>query len=519
VGAAGCGLSFGTDGSSDKVSGPGSLIAVESSVVTISGLQNNSVYLCKVNLSASPKSASLTGFVNNTDVQPDPASRAARSAAPAYDDAFPLPGHPAALAFAANPPPLPEAAPRAARAASAPVERKVGDSHDFLVENWFGSYTFESRTAYLRAQGAHVNIWVMGPKPGEKDLGNYTENTKSPKTDRKITAAQAQTLADKFDLLYGPETNLLGYEYGGGPGGDGGKDGDTRIQILIYDLLNEDDSPSNAAGFFWAKDFYSAGSNGSNQAEMFYLDTDIVDGRMDYACSALAHEFQHMINWNEKTVKHGKSPAAWYNEMLSEMAEDALASFINLSTTNAEHPVNTRIPRFLVSYSDIGITDWNDLGSEAYAKAYAFGAYLMRNLGGPALLGEILRNDAVDVDSLTKALAVKSPGMDFEQAVTRFGEALMFSGAHKPESTFTFDVQVSSTVNGITYTLPAFDIWTIRQIDSTNTGPKITASLEQKGMPGYSLALQTTLSWKNRTGDLTVSISTMPDVKMIFMAR
>jgi hypothetical protein len=70
-----------------------------------------------------------------------------------------------------------------------------------------------------------------------------------------------------------------------------------------------------------------------------------------------------MINFNMKFVKHGKSSASWYNEMLSVMAEDVISPLIGVESTNYYHPIRRRIPTFLGSYYQVGITAWNTLES------------------------------------------------------------------------------------------------------------------------------------------------------------
>jgi hypothetical protein len=49
--------------------------------------------------------------------------------------------------------------------------------------------------------------------------------------------------------------------------------------------------------------------------------------------------------------------------------------------------------------------------------------------------------------------------MDFKTALSRYGEALVFSGSHIPAGVFSFDKTVSDSIGGVTYTLEGFDVW------------------------------------------------------------
>jgi hypothetical protein len=349
------------------------------------------------------------------------------------------------------------------------------------VETSFNSGTFVSRQAVLRATGTYGNIWVV---------------------DNLITLAQAQALAAKFDIIYPAETNILGYEFGGGPNGSGGRDGDLKIQILVYNI------GGNVLGFFWAKDYYT-NQTGSNRAEIFYLNSGYVGSSPDLIYLTLAHEFQHMINWNRKYVVNGRTSDDWYDETLSMMAEDVMTNILGISTTNQYHPIREHIPIFLDTYTKVGFSEW-DVPDESYpySKGYTFGAYLMRNYGGADLLRRILANNSVNEASITAALGQIETGMTFAKAVSRFSEAMIFSGNSKPEGGLTFDKTVTTTITGYSYTLPAFDIWTIGRgsYTSTTKGPAVY-STTQTAMRGHTVLVQQGTGWTNRSGTFSITLN------------
>jgi hypothetical protein len=266
----------------------------------------------------------------------------------------------------------------------------VGNTHTFWIDENIGvsnTNNYQQKQATLTATGTNSKIWVV---------------------DNSITPTEAQTLAQKFDIIYPRATNILGYEYGGEPGGHKGADGDSKIQILVYDigygiggyfapwdtLTNEeiDAAPVTA----WYK------VHKSNEAEIFYLDSTCVKEIPEFAYSTLVHELQHMINWNEKTIKNGIVSNVWYNEMLSMMTEDLLSSHIGIAPEDDGHVIQ-RIPWFLLSYEETPLTEWenNDVN---YSQKYAYGAYLLRNYGGADILKEIMANNYADEASITAAL-------------------------------------------------------------------------------------------------------------------
>jgi hypothetical protein len=413
-------------------------------------------------------------------------------------------GHPVAREFNANPPPFAKRASSGLRTAFIPPA--VGDRRVFWVEEGSPeSGQWVQKQATLRATGQYGNIWVMDE--------NYSS---TPVSGSRITSAQAQALAEKFDLIYPAETNILGYEYGGGPGGDGGVDADPKIQMLVYDI------GGGTIGYFWAKDFYDQSQMDSygyktNLAEIFYLDASYANSNPDLIYSTLIHEFQHMINFNVKSVKQGKSSDTWYNEMLSLMAQDVISDHVGITPENPDHEIRHRLPLFLRYYADYGITEWNSPYS--YSTAFAFGAYLLRNYGGAELLKRILANNTTDIASITAALNDVSPGMTFAKALARYGEALVFSGPSMPPDVLTFDKTVTNTINGFTYTVHGFDIWNMNRTGG-GFGPYVFG-LTPASMRPRSISLHSINGWKNRSGNFSVTLNrpANQDVTLFLMVK
>ncbi|MCL2155095.1 MAG: hypothetical protein FWH53_05470 [Leptospirales bacterium] len=473
---------------------------------SFNNLNGNDIYLVKVNKSNVVVEAADTGGVSTFGVSAlSMGLLNNRNEWLDMEEELPLMDYPPALEFNANPPPIDEEPPRRLQTASIPSA--VGETRNFWVETVIlGRLIWTEKQATLRATGTHGNIWVMNE--------NYSP-TSAKKLDNQITTEQAEALADKFDLIYPAATNILGFEYGGGPNGNGGIDGDPKIQILIYDIAID------ASGYFWGKDLLQqfqlethSRDAKTNLAEIFYLDAYVTNNYPDFIYSTMIHELQHLINYSVKWIKHEKSSATWYNEMLSIMAEDIIAPMIGVDLSNSDHPVMD-MRRFLIWYDQVGITKW-DSSSNSYAKGFAFGAYLLRNYGGAELLKSILANDTTNIESISSALNEISPGMNFEKAFARFGEAMIYSGLQKPEGVMTFDKTVTSAINGFTYTAYGFDIWN----DFDVKGPVIF-NLRAMEMEPHSISIHSANEWKNISGDFSITLEqpTNENIELYLLKR
>ena len=423
--------------------------------------------------------------------------------------------HPGAQAFTRNLPSLESQGPRPQETRyggiSAPVfaAASLGDTKFFWVED--KDSTWIQISAVLRATSAHSKVWVA------KDHYSETRNAK----DNKLTQDQAQAIADTFDQIYQYEPPLFGYEYGGDlPSTDpsyGGVDGDPAVHILVYDI--EDDYSSSQTsgvfGFFWAKDWYDQATLDSyqsklktNRGELFNIDAFFADAYPEAIYSTLAHEFQHMIHFNTKSIQHGKSSETWYDEMLSLLAEDVIAPKIGIPVTNKYHPILSRIPTFLDRYNAAGLTEWL-LGDQvliSYANVYAFGAYLVRNYGGANLIKAIMENNTTNIPSLNQALGASAQG-SFTQALGRYGEAFIYSGDHTGGNR-SFDTTVTTQINDIEYTFTGFDLWTIPDdwkgydpLPDNHTGPLIWDGNYRFDMSGYSVIVQSFEEWQQVGAD------------------
>jgi len=158
---------------------------------------------------------------------------------------------------------------------------------------------------------------------------------------------------------------------------------------------------------------------------------------------------------------------------------------------------------------------------------YAFGAYLIRNYGGPELIKKMLENNAVNEASITAALQ-SMPGqgsLSFYTALDGYAEALWYSTTNTPgfstADKMSFDKTTTYTTSGITYTATKFDIWNIQRdaLIPLSKGPRLysltlTSSIGYS-LPGCSLRLHELDN--SMTGDLTAVMEIRPGAAVIDM--
>ncbi|MDR0550803.1 MAG: hypothetical protein LBG72_02160 [Spirochaetaceae bacterium] len=402
--------------------------------------------------------------------------------------------------------------------AALPAQRRSLTARTALTENdytvddskktfWVQTSKWYEIEATLRYKSEFCFVWVADENYDSAGNGEFDDN--------KITSSQAFTLGEKFNTIYEKETAILGYEPGGGPDGDGGIDGLKPVQIFVYDIDADykKTQTGGVLGYFWAKDlytqtFWNSNNNGykSNEAEIFYLDCHILDKFPSYQYSTLIHEFQHMINFNQKYKLADKSSATWYDEMMSMLAEDLIDEFIDIPLDNGGHPVMGRIPLFLSEYSKSGVNEWVSDRIISYSTAYAFGAFLVRNFGGPELLKEMMNNGEVDEKSVVNAVNTLTGGKwTFNELLVKYPEAFVFNLQN--DKHYTFNKTVSANINGIDYTYKAFDITTItRSTRASGKGQYFYPSSDEFSVRPNAFLAVSNSQWESISGNMTLNL-------------
>lgn len=235
-------------------------------------------------------------------------------------------------------------------ARTTPLEVQVGDVQDFWVSSSANDRTY-TVTAALRYAGPVVLMYV----------------------EQEITVDQTalENAAKVFEERIYPRTRtLFGSEW------QPGVDGDPRITILNGRSLG-----GGVAGYFSSRDSVPRSVNRfSNEREMFFMNIESVDPNSTTYLDVLAHEFQHMIHWNEM-----RNTAIWFNEGCSTLSED-LNGFANQGFAMA----------YLLN-PDVQLTAWSEVPGQSiahYGASNLFMRYIYAQYAGEEGLAPLIRADA-----------------------------------------------------------------------------------------------------------------------------
>lgn len=341
------------------------------------------------------------------------------------------------------------------------------------------SGSYQQKQATLRAVGTHCYVWVVD------DYFTYEVDSGS-----KVSSTTAQTIASKFDSIYLPEREIFGEEFWEG----------ITVNIVIFDIYGDykDTQMGGVFGYFHGKDYYPYESH-TNYGKYFYIDSYFSHGSENFKkeiYSTLVHEFQHMINWNQKRVKYGQVSETWYNEMLSLIAEDMMQSKLGISNV-----LVSRYKSFCEGYYLSGITDWlyGDHVYYSYAMAAVFGAYLTRNYGGAQLVKNISQNGLANFPSITAAT-----GKSIEDLIKGFVEAVSL-----PNGGLNKDAPTPITYSGYNYPMGAINLYSVSW-GSGHRGPALAGYNAQHSLRPYGFMLHS-VGYANGAGTVKLSFSSRPN--------
>jgi len=360
------------------------------------------------------------------------------------------------------------------------IQNKIGSTQSFYIDHGLSNGNISSlskENATLRAVGQTCNVWVVDSYFSHSNYKNF------------INQSRAENIAQQFDSMYSKICSVYGYEsdfiYISRDSLDKmesySKTG-LKINIIVYDIGNDYDSTNSGSivGYFSAKDYYLDGiTKYSNQGKYFYIDSYYASSRYSLTMSTLAHEFQHMINFNQKTIKNNLKSADWYNEMLSMMCEDMIQTTIGIS--DCDSPKN-RLPRFNAYYAEGGLEYNRNNVLLSYATSYAFGSWIARQFGGEKIIKEISQNDSVNMNSVINAVSkLTETTYTVEKLLSEYAQACVFNGQ--------IESYTHPTHNQKADQMMAINLWKIGQITGSGGGPKLYDSSDQHELRPYGMTL------------------------------
>ncbi len=359
------------------------------------------------------------------------------------------------------------------------ISGTVGDKKNIYVDTDVNIKNFVQKSATLCASGTYCYVWIVN---------DYYSSSASG---AKVNTAVAEEFRDKFDAMYPYITNVFGTEsdelinYDASSSSnnvfldmDSYSDTGKKINIVIYDIGNDYNSSTECGvlGYFYSKDYYYSAQNRSdlvgqsNHGKYFYVDSVYANKSIETVISTLAHEFQHMINFNQKNIRNLKTAIennsrqyevsdTNFNEMLSMLCEDMMQSYLGLSD---EHSPLNRIQTFNIYYMSSGIREYLESNSTlSYSTAYAFGSWLCRQYGGAKLINAISTSRYVDNEALYRAVnSVNGTNKTFDDLFEEFLLAVTGISSSK-NSTYTHNKDASENLSYSSYYYPmkAFNLW------------------------------------------------------------
>ncbi|MEE3314852.1 MAG: hypothetical protein VZR56_11930 [Treponema sp.] len=266
--------------------------------------------------------------------------------------------------------------------------------------------------------------------------------------DSKISLGVIRDITEKFVKYYQFEERIFGGTYN--KLYNTGESIPSYVNIVLWDIGKDKTSGNcGVVGYFWAKDYYknmTSGVRNSNEGKFFYIDIPFCNYRRignyvsydgndntvsDTVISTLFHEYQHMIDFNTKTINHNITNVdTWYNEMLSMLCEDLMGDALGLE--EREKVYAGRIPNFNGYYYYSGAAQYLSSNSwVSYATAYSFGSFLMRNYGGTALVREMSTNPYAGRESVVNAVnAVNGINRTWNGLLQEYIQACAFRAAY-----------------------------------------------------------------------------------------
>ncbi len=233
--------------------------------------------------------------------------------------------------------------------------------------------------------------------------------------EKESVSQKLEELSQEFDgVIYPQLTSVLGEEW------SPGIDNDKRVTVLFHRMKSE------AAGYFNDGDEFSRVQNEkSNEREMVYLNSDVLFSSL--ARSYLAHEFVHLITFNQKNRLRGVTEEIWLNEARADYAPTLLGYDENYQGSNLQQ----RVRNFINSPSD-SLTEWQNQKKD-YGVVNLFTQYLVE-IYGRDILVDSLHSNKVGISSLEYALKKAGIEKSFRQIFTDWTVAVFLNDCKVDES-------------------------------------------------------------------------------------
>ncbi len=234
------------------------------------------------------------------------------------------------------------------------------------------------------------------------DLYFYVEKSwweaQTPAKQNEILGKLDTLSAEFSNTIYPNLTSIFGPEW------RPGVDGDTKITVLFHSMKE------GSAGYFRSADEYlKLQVPDSNEREMVYLALANIESSQLKVF--LAHEFTHLIEFNQKDRKNGVAEETWLNEARADFS----STLLGYDTVYDGSNLQKRVRDFLGNPSD-SITEWQEKKYD-YAAVSIFMHYLVDHYG-VNILADSLKLKSIGIASLNEMLAKGGYKEDFADIFT-----------------------------------------------------------------------------------------------------
>jgi peptidoglycan hydrolase-like protein with peptidoglycan-binding domain len=226
--------------------------------------------------------------------------------------------------------------------------------------------------------------------------------------EQKIIRDVLNTLNQEFrNNIYPRLTAVFGFE------ARPGIDRDERITILIHPM------PGEIGGYFSLSDgLPRIQAPRSNEREMVYLNADHI--RSKIMRDILAHEFMHLITFNQKNIIRRMSEEIWLNDVRAEFASTLLGYNDVFRHSNLD-----RRMRVVLNNPNDSLTEWQDRIAD-YGIVNLFAHYLVDHYG-IRILVDSLHSNKVGIASINYALEKNGFRTNFSQIFNNFKITLLIN--------------------------------------------------------------------------------------------
>jgi len=247
-----------------------------------------------------------------------------------------------------------------------PPNPQVGDTWDWYIWDLSGFPTATLKPCTVRGMGANSYIVV--------DDDEWNVSITQADVDRIVAHFEDQSVGSF------PDQGIwtLNTSHFGDPPNP--LDGLDRVFLLYYRFNIAAD------GFFWVYDQFPDGTQpfASNEADVVYLATDNLDPGGNYMLAVAAHEFQHMIHYNQDSNEE-----IWVEEGLGELAMWLFGNPDLISQFNS-NPDNSLI---------VWSSTWAD-----YIQTYLWTLYAYEQFGGQPTIWDLVHHPANGMAGYLSAL-------------------------------------------------------------------------------------------------------------------